>query len=72
MRLGAVERLTLNSSGADVSDKLGQSNGSALHLLKSILLRDCHQGSFDNFLVPALDGPVATKERDRVAILISK
>ena len=70
--VGVVERLTLDGSGADVSNKLGQSNGSTLHLLKSILLRDCHQGFFDDFLVPALDGTVATKERDRVAILISK
>jgi hypothetical protein len=70
--LEAIEGLTLDGSCADISDKFSQTDGSTLHLLESFLLRDGHGGFFDDFLVPTLDGTIATKERDRVAILISQ
>ena len=67
-----IEGLTLDSSGADISDKLGQTNGSTLHFLESILLCNGHGGFFNDLLVTTLDGTIATEERDRVSILISQ
>jgi hypothetical protein len=70
--LEAIEGLTLDGPSADISDELGQTNGSTLHLLKSFLLCDSHGGFFDDLLVTTLDGTIATEERDRVSILISQ
>lgn len=72
MGLEAIERLTLDSSGADIPDELGQTNGSTLHFFKSFLLCDGHWGFFNDLLVPTLDGTIAAEERDGVAVLVSQ
>jgi hypothetical protein len=67
-----IQRLTLDSSGTDIPDKLGQTNSGAFHLLKRFWLRDGHRGFFNDLLVATLDGTIAAEERNRISILISQ
>ena len=64
--------LTFHRSCADVSNEFREPDGSALHLLESLGVRDGHGRLLDDLLVPALDRTVATKERNGVAVLISE
>ena len=63
---------TLDSSSADIADKLRQSNRGALHLLEGLRVRDGHGCLLDDLLVSALDRTVATEKRNGVAVLISE
>jgi len=42
-----------NCTSADISDKLGQSDGRPFHLLESFFFRDGHWGCVDDLLVTA-------------------
>ena len=64
--------LTLDGSGADVADELRETNGSALHFLERLILRDRDRSLLDDLLVATLDRAITAKERNSVSVLISK
>ena len=64
--------LTLDGSGADVADELRETNGSALHFLERLVIRDCDRGLFDDILVATLDRAITAEERNGVSVLVSK
>ena len=64
--------LTLDGSGTDVADELGQAHSSTFHFLKGIFFCDGHRRLLDNLLVATLHGAIASEEGNSVAILVSK
>ena len=65
-------KLTLDSSGGDVSDELGESDGGLLHLLEPLGLGDGDGGLLNDLLVSSLDGAVSSEQRDGVSVLVRK
>lgn len=71
-RKSKEKQRTLDGSRTNVSDELGQSDGSLLHLLKLLGRSDADGSLLNDLLVSSLDGTVSTKEGDGIAVLIGE